>query len=400
MLSLLREMADDENGRIVVPQHFGMSKEEQSRRHHVELLIDAEHAEWTSEQESIARLTNTGYDLVNAIYARDNDKRKFLELLSRGVAYIDAANTAVTLTKPTPEVEHIAQTQSTRRFDIMTKLWHKKRRRVVAQFTTRGALGSGMFGTAFIDAIANTLSDFGNRLMADYVGLCSDVRADSAAVLWFEDELYKQVEHAGRILRDLAIQDPLLRSRYKVQAEKAIQDTVSQVTQDAGIVFGRMNLRIKPGQRTGTSVSENFVRDKRDYFISHAGEDRVECVRPLVEELEGRGHTVWYSEYELTLGDSLLRKIDEGLRSSRFGVVILSPSFFAKPWPQAELDGLATKAAVEDRKVILPIWHRLGHEEVAERSPLLGGLVGIETTRGIPTVVDAILAASGGTKQS
>jgi hypothetical protein len=39
---------------------------------------------------------------------------------------------------------------------------------------------------------------------------------------------------------------------------------------------------------------------------------------------------------------------------SRFGVVILSPAFFAKEWPNKELDGLVAR---EDSrgKVILPI---------------------------------------------
>jgi hypothetical protein len=43
-------------------------------------------------------------------------------------------------------------------------------------------------------------------------------------------------------------------------------------------------------------------------FISHASEDR-DFVRPLAEAL-CQEYDVWYSEYELTLGDSLLQKID------------------------------------------------------------------------------------------
>jgi len=69
-------------------------------------------------------------------------------------------------------------------------------------------------------------------------------------------------------------------------------------------------------------------------FISHATEDKTDFVRPLAEAL--RQHfSVWYDEYELTIGDSLLKKINEGLASSDYGVVILSPSFFQKKWPQS-----------------------------------------------------------------
>ena len=49
-------------------------------------------------------------------------------------------------------------------------------------------------------------------------------------------------------------------------------------------------------------------------FLSHASEDQPDFVRPLAEALSGftEQFKVWYSEYELTLGDKLLKKIDEG----------------------------------------------------------------------------------------
>jgi TIR domain len=51
--------------------------------------------------------------------------------------------------------------------------------------------------------------------------------------------------------------------------------------------------------------------------------------------------------------------IDDGLRRSRYGVVILSPDFFRKGWPKEELDGLVTRQTSEGRKVILPVWHNV-----------------------------------------
>jgi len=80
--------------------------------------------------------------------------------------------------------------------------------------------------------------------------------------------------------------------------------------------------------------------DERDVFISHASEDKDAVARPLAEALIGGGASVWFDEYELRLGDRLRAKIEDGLRRSRFGAVILSHSFFAKRWPQLELDGL------------------------------------------------------------
>jgi hypothetical protein len=47
-----------------------------------------------------------------------------------------------------------------------------------------------------------------------------------------------------------------------------------------------------------------------DIFLSYAGEDRAEVVRPLVELLERRGCHVWFDETQLSLGNSLRRKIN------------------------------------------------------------------------------------------
>ena len=61
-------------------------------------------------------------------------------------------------------------------------------------------------------------------------------------------------------------------------------------------------------------------------------------MRPLAERLLAEHVEVWYDEFSLSVGDSLRRSIDRGLSQSRFGIVVLSPSFFAKQWPAWELD--------------------------------------------------------------
>lgn len=107
-----------------------------------------------------------------------------------------------------------------------------------------------------------------------------------------------------------------------------------------------------------------------DVFISHASEDKTEVARPLARALQGGGLRVWYDEFELKIGDSLRRKIDKGLATSRFGVVILSKSFFSKGWPNYELDGLVTRT-VGGEQVILPIWHDITKQELIKYSPSL-----------------------------
>lgn len=116
-----------------------------------------------------------------------------------------------------------------------------------------------------------------------------------------------------------------------------------------------------------------------DVFVSHATEDKDEVVRPLANALQQLGLRVWYDEFELRLGSSLRRNIDEGLSKSRFGVVVLSHAFFAKNWPQYELDGLVTREMTGEQ-IILPLWHKISKSEVIGYSPTLADKVARSTT--------------------
>ena len=116
-----------------------------------------------------------------------------------------------------------------------------------------------------------------------------------------------------------------------------------------------------------------------DVFICHATEDKDDIARPLANALIAQNLRVWYDEFELRIGDSLRRKIDIGLTGSRFGVVIISHSFFAKNWTQYELDGLVTREMTGER-VILPIWHQISQSEVIEKIPSLANKVARNTS--------------------
>ena len=98
-----------------------------------------------------------------------------------------------------------------------------------------------------------------------------------------------------------------------------------------------------------------------DVFICHTSADKAAFVRPLVRALCGANVEVWYDARSLKLGDSIRRTIDKGLSKSRFAIVVLSKAFFARNWPQYELDGLAERELAGNDKVILPIWHGVTH---------------------------------------
>ncbi len=131
---------------------------------------------------------------------------------------------------------------------------------------------------------------------------------------------------------------------------------------------------------------------RHDVFVSHASEDKT-VARPLSQALVALGWSVWLDELELTIGDSLSGRIDSALAHSRFGVVVLSPAFFAKPWPQRELAGLAAREVNAGFKVILPVWHNVDQSYIAERSPTLADRLGAITSAGIGTVAHQVTVA-------
>ncbi len=100
-----------------------------------------------------------------------------------------------------------------------------------------------------------------------------------------------------------------------------------------------------------------------DIFLSHASEDKDEVARPLKHILETRGLRVWFDENEVKMGDSLVARLNEGINTSKYGIVVLSKMFFAKQWTIHELDMLEYLWVTENR-VIFPIWHNITESEI------------------------------------
>jgi tetratricopeptide (TPR) repeat protein len=126
-----------------------------------------------------------------------------------------------------------------------------------------------------------------------------------------------------------------------------------------------------------------------DVFISHASDDK-EVVRPLVAALTRHGLEVWFDETALGPGDSLTESVDEGLAQCRFGVIVLSPSYFTRGWTREELRGLRIRQLAGER-VIIPVWHEVTKADVRAFSLPLADLVAIPMQLGAEQVADLIV---------
>lgn len=130
---------------------------------------------------------------------------------------------------------------------------------------------------------------------------------------------------------------------------------------------------------------------QHDVFICHASEDKDAVARPLAEALRERHIDVWYDEFSMNVGDSLREAIDRGLASCRYGVVIVSPAFFQKRWPQREMNGLVAREMSEGRKLVLPIWHDVELSDVVAYSPPLADVVATRSSAGLDRICADLL---------
>ncbi|HEV7475380.1 MAG TPA: toll/interleukin-1 receptor domain-containing protein [Pyrinomonadaceae bacterium] len=170
--------------------------------------------------------------------------------------------------------------------------------------------------------------------------------------------------------------------REQASEQKKMLDSMKRRDYETSRMRDTWLSQVRLGTRED-SPSSNFsdppATVKYDAFISHASEDKESLVRPLAEKLRELGFSVWYDEFQLKVGDSLRRSIDKGLANSKFGIVVLSPDFFAKNWPQYELDGLVAKETAGSNKVILPLWHKVSKDEVMSYSLTLADKVALNT---------------------
>ena len=88
MIDILREFAAKNGGRDVVDMSTDMDK-----YHHIELLEDAGHMTWVSEY--LVRITNDGYDFLNAIDSQQEAMSGYLDAFAKGVDYLRAAEIAI-----------------------------------------------------------------------------------------------------------------------------------------------------------------------------------------------------------------------------------------------------------------------------------------------------------------
>jgi len=89
-------------------------------------------------------------------------------------------------------------------------------------------------------------------------------------------------------------------------------------------------------------------------FISYSSKDRGFSAK-LATDLKSKGLNVWYDQWELKVGDSLILKIEAAIKAQDFLVAVLSKSSVKSQWVMKELSTGLIRELEEKRVVVLPV---------------------------------------------
>jgi len=127
-------------------------------------------------------------------------------------------------------------------------------------------------------------------------------------------------------------------------------------------------------------------------FISHSSVDK-EIAEQLARDLISQGIDAWFDKWEIMPGDSLRRKIEQGISEASHFIVLLTPNSLSSEWVQTELDAAMVRK-IENECKLLPVLYGISFERV----PLtLRGLFCVnldDYRKGLDQLIDACYGRS------
>jgi hypothetical protein len=135
-------------------------------------------------------------------------------------------------------------------------------------------------------------------------------------------------------------------------------------------------------------ATQRSTLEKPLAFVSHDSRDKDLIARPIAQALTKLLCPVWFDEYSLNVGDRLRESIERGLRECRKCVLILTPNFLTNPgWTKVEFNSIFTRELVDQKDLILPVWHKVEKIDVFDYSPALADRVAVKWSDGKDEVV-------------
>ena len=89
-------------------------------------------------------------------------------------------------------------------------------------------------------------------------------------------------------------------------------------------------------------------------FLSYSSKDRV-FVENIARKLSSDGFSVWYDDWEIHIGDSIVDKINKGISASDFLIIVLSKNSMNSRWVKKELNAATIKEVNSRGAYIIPV---------------------------------------------
>jgi hypothetical protein len=138
-------------------------------------------------------------------------------------------------------------------------------------------------------------------------------------------------------------------------------------------------------------------------FVCHASDDKS-TARELATLMRSMGADVWFDEWEIRVGDSIVEKIGDALGRATHLIVLLSKHSVARPWVKKEFSSGLMRQLADNSIKILPV--RLDDCAIP---PILADIRYADARGGLRNVVNDLervffgtvgeIARSGGTDQ-
>lgn len=103
-----------------------------------------------------------------------------------------------------------------------------------------------------------------------------------------------------------------------------------------------------------TPVNTQADGDRRDFFISHSSTDE-QWAEWIATQLERAGYTVELDVWEWGPGTNFIFAIENALRRADRVIAVYSPSYFTRPFSQAEHQAVTSSAFREHSSRVVPI---------------------------------------------
>ncbi len=129
--------------------------------------------------------------------------------------------------------------------------------------------------------------------------------------------------------------------------------------------------------------------ETKDIFISHAHEDKRDYVYPLLKEFENNAISYWLDEIEIGWGERIIRKVGDGLISSKFVLVLSTNISLEKKWTQIELETALTKEVNTSELVVLPVLVA-SEDKVFRKFPLMNSKLYLRWEAGADAIANKL----------